>query len=127
MRFVRLTPASDSHSSGQSLSCDEFVSLHSNVNAVAGVGNPVRFAQTLRDLKLNPLLHAYDDHHKFDGTELVFENDWPIVCTEKDAMKLSGLAEIEREVWYLEIEVELDVDAKQRLETLLLAHGITCQ
>ena len=127
LRFVRLTSAGASGSPGQSLSCDEFVSLYCNVNAVAGVGNPVRFAQTLRDLNLNPVLHAYDDHHKFDGSELVFENDWPIVCTEKDATKISELTEFEREVWYLEIDVELDVGAERRLETLLLEHGITCQ
>ena len=123
LRFVSVSDAART-----TLSCDEFVSRHTNVNALSGVGNPVRFAQTLRELRINPLLHALDDHHRFDGTELRFDNDWPVVCTEKDAVKIaesiSSWTEIEREVWYLEIDVELEANAEQRLEALLCEHGI---
>ena len=74
------------------------------------------------------MLRALADHHRFDGTEFHFDNDWPVVCTEKDAIKItenmSDWAAIEREIWYLEIDVVLDADAEQRLETLLCEHGI---
>ncbi len=106
------------------LSCEEFVLRYHDVHAIAGVGNPARFAQTLRELSLVPLLHGYDDHHRFDGSELVFDNKWPVVCTEKDAIKISRLAEIPDNCWYLEIEVELPTGSSERLAALMRKHGI---
>jgi tetraacyldisaccharide 4'-kinase len=86
--FVRLGIAPER------LSVEQFVHQYKDVHAIAGIGNPGRFAQTLRDLGLRPAMHAYPDHHEFDGSELT---QWqlgpldkrPFVCTEKDAIKLS--------------------------------------
>lgn len=125
--FVKIVPNSDKAGypdSGQRLSCEEFVRLYHDVHAIAGVGNPVRFAQTLRELNLAPVLHGYDDHHRFDGTELVFDNEWPVVCTEKDAVKINTLAKIPDNCWYLEIDVELPPDTSERLSELMRKHGI---
>jgi len=121
-RFVSVAGAAGN------LNCDDFCARHSNVNAVAGVGNPTRFAQTLRELGLNPMLQAYPDHYRFDGSELEFENGWPIVCTEKDATKLREISGIADNVYYLEIGVGLTfVDChapEDKLKQLLNEHGI---
>jgi ATP-binding cassette, subfamily B, bacterial MsbA len=106
------------------LAADVFASRHSHVHAVAGIGNPGRFANTLQELGLEVLLHGYPDHHPFDGSELDFDDDLPVVCTEKDAVKLSRLAGMPAHCWYLEIDVELDPAAEQRLSEVLRKHGI---
>jgi subfamily B ATP-binding cassette protein MsbA len=114
--------------SGQVVDCDEFLARHRNVNAVAGIGNPARFVQTLREMGLNPLLHALPDHHRFVGGELRFDNDWPILCTEKDAVKLKELDELPDHVYYLEVDAQVagcgGESGKDRLAALLTAHGI---
>ncbi|HEY5645151.1 MAG TPA: tetraacyldisaccharide 4'-kinase [Pseudomonadales bacterium] len=115
---------------GQSpdLSVEAFAGKFVNVNAVAGIGNPGRFLQTLKEMGLQPLLTAYPDHHRFSGSELVFDNGWPVVCTEKDATKIRALGELPDNLWYLEVQGrvtgphgEAGVD---RLAELLAAHGI---
>ncbi|MCZ6619701.1 MAG: lipid A export permease/ATP-binding protein MsbA [Gammaproteobacteria bacterium] len=125
--FVKIDPGREESpytDGGERLSWEDFTGRFHNVHAIAGVGNPTRFAHTLRELGLAPLLHGYGDHHRFDGSEFKFENEWPVVCTEKDAVKISRLAEIPDNCWYLEIDVELPADSSKRLSGLLRKHGI---
>ena len=35
------------------------------VHAVAGIGNPLRFFEFLRSLGLDPVCHAFPDHHRY--------------------------------------------------------------
>ena len=122
LRFVQVAPQ------GGAIACDEFLQRHTIVNALAGVGNPARFAQTLFELGLEPLLTAYADHHRFDGSELEFDNDYPIICTEKDATKLRELPHLPENLFYLEIDVSIEDQAGESAETalqkLLLGHGV---
>lgn len=103
---------------------EQFSAHHPNVNAVAGVGNPDGFAQTLRALGLQPALHPLDDHHRFLGEEIRFDNDWPVVCTEKDAVKLRNLDVVLGHCWCLEVETGIDEAGLQRLEEVLRRHAI---
>ncbi len=121
--FVRLGLAPER------LSVDDFVGQFKDVHAIAGIGNPGRFAQTLRDIGLRPAMHAYPDHHEFDGTELSLwqlgpMDKRPFVCTEKDAIKLSRHLQGDEHLFYLEIELQLPEDAEARLEALLKERGI---
>jgi len=120
-RFVGLGNTPD-------LSVEAFVSRFVNVNAVAGIGNPGRFLQTLKALGLEPLLNAYPDHHRFSGAELDFDNGWPVVMTEKDATKVRSLDTIPENVWYLEVAAQLTGPAGEpgleKLTSLLALHGI---
>ena len=113
---------------GETIDCDEFLAEHVNVHAVAGVGNPARFVQTLRAMGLNPLLHAYPDHHHYDGSEIDFDNGWPVVCTEKDATKLRDLDNLPGDVFYLEVDAEVttadDRSGEEELIALLNMHGV---
>ena len=110
--------------SGERLGVHEFAERYTDVHAVAGIGNPNRFAHTLRELGLRPLVHPLKDHHRYTGAEIEFADSWPIVCTEKDAVKLSQVdASLER-CWYLEIDVSIDAKDEQRLTEILHAHAI---
>jgi tetraacyldisaccharide 4'-kinase len=70
------------------------------------------------------LLHPYPDHHVFDGSEVNFDEPWPVVCTEKDAVKLRMLEGLPSDCWSLEVELSLDDDTVQRLDQVLRKHGI---
>lgn len=62
------------------------------VTAVAGIGNPERFFAMLRGLGLTIDARAYPDHHRFSAADVA---SWPpgsVLMTEKDAVKLRGLA-----------------------------------
>ena len=91
---------------------------------VCGLPMVVRTAR--RALLAQPLdvIVATDDHHRFNGSELEFDNDWPIVCTEKDAVKISCLRQVPDNCWYLEIDVELSSGSDERLMALLREHGL---
>ncbi len=121
-RFIGLVPGARTRTPAEF--CDSF----ENVNAVAGIGNPGRFVQTLKELGLNPILTAYPDHHQFEGDEVYFDNDWPVVCTEKDATKLRSLQDLPSNLYYLEIDSEVVTEegapGEEKLKALLAVHGI---
>jgi len=60
------------------------------VHAVAGIGNPERFFTLLRSFGLDIVPHAFADHHAFSARDLNFAGDWPILMTEKDAVRCAA-------------------------------------
>jgi tetraacyldisaccharide 4'-kinase len=67
------------------------------VHAVAGIGNPERFFATLRSAGIEPIGHAFADHHHYRPDELDFGDDLPVLMTEKDAVKCRAFA---RSNWF---------------------------
>lgn len=67
------------------------------VHAVAGIGHPARFFQTLRDAGIEPVEHVFADHHHYQSAELAFDEPLPVLMTEKDAVKCRGFAQAD---WY---------------------------
>jgi subfamily B ATP-binding cassette protein MsbA len=126
VRLVRVGDPKDTIDGGEG--CLRFARRHPNVHAVAGIGNPTRFVQTLRSMGFDPLLHAHPDHHRYRGNELDFDNDWPVICTEKDATKLRELTGLPEEVYYLEVDASVETPAGEdgalKLAALLDMHGI---
>jgi len=57
------------------------------LHAVAGIGNPTRFFDLLRHLGLEPVCHAYPDHHVFSPADLAYPDCDVVLMTEKDAVK----------------------------------------
>ncbi|MCD9027740.1 tetraacyldisaccharide 4'-kinase [Luteimonas sp. BDR2-5] len=57
------------------------------VHAVAGIGHPERFFDTLREAGIAVVPHAFDDHHRYSAEDLQFGSDLPVLMTEKDAVK----------------------------------------
>lgn len=62
------------------------------VHAVAGIGNPVRFFRQLRDAGIDVIEHPFPDHHAFVADDLAFNDDLPVLMTEKDAIKCRTFA-----------------------------------
>lgn len=87
------------------------------VNAVAGIGNPSRFFETLRQLSYIPVEHAFSDHHSYTDSDLDFDDGLAIIMTEKDAVKCQKLA-LDR-TWYLPVTAELPAAFYSRLNDLL--------
>lgn len=76
------------------------------VHAVAGIGNPGRFFELLRQAGLSVTEHPFPDHHRFVAEDLAFDDDLPILMTEKDAVKCRSYAN--GRSWYLPVEAQLD-------------------
>jgi len=76
------------------------------VHAVAGIGNPQRFVQSLEQLGFEVRLHAWPDHHVFNGEEFIFDDDLPVIITAKDAVKCSELKN--DKVWVLDVSAQPD-------------------
>jgi tetraacyldisaccharide 4'-kinase len=60
------------------------------VHAVAGIGNPARFFGMLRTHGIQVIEHPFPDHAKIDKADLDFGDDFDILMTEKDAVKLGN-------------------------------------
>ncbi len=73
------------------------------VRAIAGIGNPTRFFNSLKALGLNIDAQAFEDHHAYSKTDI--EYNGPVIMTEKDAVKCYPLATTEH--WYLKIGAQL--------------------
>jgi len=63
------------------------------VHAVAGIGNPGRFFDTLRAAGIGVVPHAFADHHDYQRADLDFGNELPVLMTEKDAVKCAVFAD----------------------------------
>ena len=112
VRFRRL-------SDGMQSSVDVFQEQNPWVRALCGIGNPNRFLQTLAQIGVSVEPHIYPDHHAYSGDELDFTDGSPIVCTDKDAMKLSELDIDLSHIWALEIAIDLPEDFAQAFAMLL--------
>lgn len=62
------------------------------VHAVAGIGNPGRFFDTVRGMGLDVIEHPFPDHHLFTPEDIRFSDNFPVVMTEKDAVKCCAFA-----------------------------------
>ncbi|MYF49150.1 MAG: lipid A export permease/ATP-binding protein MsbA [Gammaproteobacteria bacterium] len=109
---------------GESLPPTDFAACHERVHAVAGIGNPDRFARLLDELGVRAELHAFADHHRFSGTEIVYEDGAPVVCTDKDAVKLSRLGVPLGHCWRLQVAAEIEASGEERLHSVLVRRGI---
>lgn len=76
------------------------------IHALAGIGNPSRFFNTLRGLGLEVTEHPFPDHYRFREADLHYGDADTIIMTEKDAVKCRDFAG--DGVWYLAADVDID-------------------
>ena len=120
---MRLQPLRWRRLDGQQLSLQQWrggIAVH----AVAGIGHPQRFFDTLRELGLQPLPHSFPDHHSYRAAELHFDDQLPVVMTEKDAVKCSHLSLDATRYWVLEVRAELEEDFQQRFVAAVQTCGV---
>ncbi|MEF0146377.1 tetraacyldisaccharide 4'-kinase [Pseudomonas guariconensis] len=72
------------------------------LHAVAGIGNPQRFFNTVQGLNWQPIPHPFADHAQFSVENLAFSPALPLVMTEKDAVKCRPFAA--DDWWYLAVD-----------------------
>jgi len=75
------------------------------VHAVAGIGDPQAFFNLLKSNGLELIEHVFSDHHQYKADDLLFDCQYPIVMTEKDAVKCSTFDLLDS--WYLPIEAKV--------------------
>ena len=80
--------------------------LSKNVHAVAGIGNPAKFYKTLSGLGLSPIHHSFPDHYQFSEEDLDFNDNLPIIMTEKDAVRCLEMKN--KNLWYLSVEAKFE-------------------
>lgn len=88
------------------------LSTFKEVVAMAGIGHPPRFFNTLRQQGLTPVAEiAFADHHAYHKAELVAltQPEQPLLMTEKDAVKCRTFAQ--ENWWYLPVDAQLQGDA----------------
>ena len=62
-------------------------SLKAPIIAMAGIGNPERFYQSLRSCGISFETHSYPDHYHYKAADFKGLEKHTIIMTEKDAMK----------------------------------------
>lgn len=92
------------------------------VHAVAGIGHPQRFFDSLVNLGILVAGHPMSDHHVYRHSELDFADGLPVLVTAKDAVKITGLEQLPENVFEVTTRVltstALD-EAIHRLEASL--------
>jgi tetraacyldisaccharide 4'-kinase len=76
------------------------------VNAVAGIGNPDRFFSLLQHSGIKVIEYAFPDHYAYSEADFAaMDKDLPIMMTEKDAVKCTGLGL--KNAWFLTVDAHL--------------------
>lgn len=94
------------------------------VHALAGIGYPQRFFAQLRAHGLQPVEHAFPDHHAYTSGDIDFADELPILMTEKDAVKcrqlLPAAADSEDgNIWAVPVDTELSASLGSDLVDLI--------
>ena len=87
------------------------------VHAVCGIGSPERFFDTLERAGLELIRHRFPDHHAFCATDIDFDDEIPVLMTEKDAVKCRRFADARH--WCIPVQVRLPEAFGARLLSLL--------
>ena len=83
------------------------------VHAVAGIAHPERFFSMLRAKGFRVRPHPFRNHARFRQADFEFDDDLPVIMTEKDAIKCEHL--VLPRCWYIPITAELPDVFRRRL------------
>jgi len=103
------------------LSIEQFLQEHSKVNAIAGIGAPQRFFDTLSANRFNlEKQKAFVDHYVYKVEDFAgFSVESPLIMTEKDAVKCQSFAK--NHWWYLAVDAEFNDQDSMSLLTQISA------
>ncbi len=83
------------------------------VHALAGIGHPERFFRMLEDAGMSVQRHPLADHARIRAQDLPVKPAWPLLMTEKDAVKLRGVARAD--VWCVAVDAVVGAAEGSRL------------
>ncbi len=87
------------------------------VHAVAAIGNPQRFFDLLRAFEIQVIEHPFPDHASPAPADLRFGDDFDVLMTEKDAVKLG--ATLGDRYWYVPVDFVMNaVESEPLLEQI---------
>ena len=113
---------------GETLALSE-LNVQSGAKAIAGIGNPQKFFDSLRQINIGTEEIPYADHYGFTEADM---NDLQgqVLMTQKDAVKLAPFAKQyqHQDMWYLQIHAQLNTEFMTQFKTQLqrlmeLTHG----
>ena len=106
------------------LPISEFRTQHAGqTRAIAAIGNPSSFQDTLDQIQIQASVKPFRDHHHFRADELR-SNGSVIIVTEKDAQKVRELPINTSHIWYLKVNVKFQEDVDEFLTSMFYKHGI---
>jgi tetraacyldisaccharide 4'-kinase len=85
-----------------------------SVHAVAAIGNPRRFFDMLRRFGIEVLEHPLPDHAQLRIGDISFADDFPVLMTEKDAVKCADIAGPNH--WYVPVSAVMSTDDGDSLQ-----------
>lgn len=88
-------------------------------HAIAGIGNPTRFFAALGRYGIEVIQHPFADHYPFAKKDITFADDFPVLMTEKDAVKCRPFAE-ERH-WAVPAETVLTAETERAMKARVRA------
>ena len=100
---------------GNNISIEKF--KNQEIHLVSGIANPDRFHAFFKDHHINVTKHIFPDHYNYRVEDINFDDDKPIVMTEKDAIKCAKFAR--DNMWYLPVKVRFDDVFHHRIKTLI--------
>ena len=87
--------------------------------------NPKRFFDQLRAAGLQVIEHARRDHEVLSRSDVEFGDDFDVIMTEKDAVKLgTGVSD---RFWYLPVEFDLDTEGEEVLMNRIIERLQRCE
>jgi tetraacyldisaccharide 4'-kinase len=84
------------------------------IAAFAGIGNPERFFDLLRQFNIEITPFVFVDHHAYSAGELQFDGFDTLITTAKDAQNLPQ-SYADQRLWVLDIEASLDAKLIEHL------------
>ena len=88
-----------------------------SVHAIAGIGNPDRFFSLLESSGIKLIKHRFPDHYCYTAEDLCFNDELPILMTEKDAVKCQHF-DIANS-WYLPVNAVVSEETRIKFNQLI--------
>lgn len=107
---------------GEKKAISEFISQNKVINAMAGIGSPERFFNTLSELDFDiNQSKGFVDHHDFTLTDFdCFDEELPLLMTEKDAVKCKSFTM--DNWWYLPVDAIISDSELEQIKSKLMKH-----
>lgn len=90
------------------------------ISAVAGIGQPEQFFNTLSEIGYTVQAYTFPDHHRYTSEDFALLPEQPVIMTEKDAVKCANLAG--DDAWYLKISAEIPRGVTEAVASLATSH-----
>ncbi len=91
-------------------------------HAMAGIGNPQRFFDLLKQYGLDCEAHAFPDHYAYAEKDIRYKGAEAVLMTEKDAVKCRNFASEQH--WFVPVEAKLKGQFMDDLMALLRTKAI---